>query len=165
MAQRQTRPRANRPVAAHIQERVDRLGDELRLAIRYNRPSLLFAVCRSETIARQAQRALAAALRALEQKTSRFNVALPDNTDIPLRLSRKRNRARTVYFVQGLKAGGTAALQALNFRREYLVDNQVRAVFWLTEEEERAISRSAPDFWAFRHGVVYFPEMPAPRAR
>jgi tetratricopeptide (TPR) repeat protein len=45
-------------------------------------------------------------------------------------------------------------------RREYLVEDKVRAVFWLTEREAADLPRRAPDFWAFRHWVGEFLEVP-----
>jgi tetratricopeptide (TPR) repeat protein len=44
--------------------------------------------------------------------------------------------------------------------REYFVEANIRAIFWLSKYEAKQCSRFAPDFWAFRHKVVEFPELP-----
>lgn len=141
--------------AEHFESRMIQLCDELRLAGEWERPSILFAVCQTETIRAAGQSALAKLLELVGQKVSVVQVDAKKNVDIPLLLSRKHHRTQKVFFVQGLDAGGGAALGALNLRREYLVDKKIRVVFWLTESEEQAVARAAPDFWAFRHQVIY----------
>lgn len=143
-------------------ERVARLADELKLAIEFNRPSILFAVYQSYFVMLDAQEALAEQVHALRQSVERY-VVTKDNADIPLRLSEHPERARTVFFVQGLQFGGEPALRALNIRREYLVNNSIRVVFWLTEYEAAAVAHGAPDFWAFRHRSVDFMDLPEPQ--
>ncbi len=49
-------------------------------------------------------------------------------------------------------------LRSLNYRRELLVDGKVKVIFWLTDEEVREIAMQAPDFWAFKHRIIDFPE-------
>ena len=141
-------------------ERVERLADELRLAIKWNRPSILLAVYQSRFVMLDAQAALAKDLDALGQRVERFVVDAKENADIPLLLSEQPDLAQTVFFIEGLQYGGTAALRALNFRREDFVERRIRVVFWLTEHEAVAIPREAPDFWRFRHRVVDFMERP-----
>jgi tetratricopeptide (TPR) repeat protein len=143
-------------------ERVGRLADELKLAVKWNRPSILFAVYQSYFVMVDAQEALAEQLRTIGQDIERYVVS-KDNADIPLQLSEHPRRSQTVFFVQGLQFGGEPALRALNIRREYLVNNSIRAVFWLTEYEATAVAHGAPDFWAFRHRTVDFMDLPEPR--
>ena len=78
--------------------------------------------------------------------------------DIPLLLSQRPERDRSVFSVTGLARGGgkagANAYRALNIRREYFVDYAIRVVIWLARDEAMALSRHAPDFWAFRRRVV-----------
>lgn len=148
-------------------ERVDRLFHELERSIKFNRPSILLAIYSSEFVRADAEAALAAKLRDLSQTVTPYRVTSEDNADIPLHLVQNytdEQRATTVFFVSGLQWGGgqegKLAYTALNIRREYLVDYCIRAVFWLTEKEARALPYNAPDFWAFRHRVVEFMETP-----
>lgn len=143
-------------------ERVDRLARELELAIRWDRPSILLAVYSSMYVVSDAAAALEAQLREGGQQVVWVRVSGEADADIPLRLAEHPQRNGAVFFVSGLQWGGKTALRALNIRREYFVDQRLRAVFWLTENEAVAIAREAPDFWAFRHRVVEFVEPPEP---
>jgi len=143
-------------------ERVDRLARELELAIRWDRPSILLAVYSSMYVMNDAAAALAARLREEGQAVEWAQVTNEADADVPLRLANQPQREGTVFFVSGLQWGGKTALRALNIRREYFVNQRLRAVFWLTENEAVAIAREASDFWAFRHRVVEFVEPPEP---
>ncbi len=134
---------------------VAELADELGQAVRWNRPSILLVVSESEKARRAAQLELRERLQAAGQKVQEIAPEGEGNVDLPLRLGRKRNRGTTVYFIKRLAAGGEEALRALNIRREYLVEKAIRVVFWIDRGEERAIAHAAPDFWAFRHRVIY----------
>lgn len=140
-------------------DRIARLADELKLAVEWNRPSILFAVYQSHFVMQEAQKALAAQIRAVGQEVERY-IVNKENADIPFVLSRHPDREKIVFFVQGVQFGGEPALRALNVRREYFVDKSIRAVFWLTEYEATAMAHSAPDFWAFRHRSVDFMDVP-----
>jgi tetratricopeptide (TPR) repeat protein len=67
---------------------------------------------------------------------------------------------QTVFFVSNIDWGGgedgKAAYRALNLYRELLVENRIKAVFWLTPNEAANLPRYAPDFWAFRHRYLEF---------
>jgi tetratricopeptide (TPR) repeat protein len=45
--------------------------------------------------------------------------------------------------------------------REYLVEGNIKAIFWLTLNEGKQLARFSPDFWAFRHKVVEFLDLPS----
>jgi hypothetical protein len=49
----------------------------------------------------------------------------------------------------------------LNMHREYFIEGNIKAIFWLTINEARQLSRFSPDFWSFRHKVVEFSDLPA----
>lgn len=156
------------PLSDSFVERVEILLDELALAIRWDRPSILLALYASEGIRALTEAALAARLAALGQQVVLYRVTGETSADVPLLLAQHTERAYTVFFVSGLKWGGgndgRNAYRALNIRREYLVDHRIRAVFWLTEREARDVAYFAPDFWAFRHRVVDFIDLPDPPA-
>jgi tetratricopeptide (TPR) repeat protein len=85
--------------------------------------------------------------------------------DIPLELLDHPKHKHAVYFVSGLCWGGgrgySNAYRALNMHREYLVEGNIKAIFWLTINEAKQLTRFSPDFWAFRHKVVEFPDLPS----
>lgn len=152
---------ADTPVA----ERIDQLAQELQMAARFDRPAILLAVFRSEWVRQEAEELLAIRLREIGQQVESVFVN-PQNADLPSYLREHANSQGTVFFVSGLQFGGGQdgrnAYRALNYRREYFIDYRLRVVFWLTEQEEREVARSAPDFWAFRHRVLVFLDPPQP---
>jgi len=145
-------------------ERINVLFDELSLAIHWDRPSILLAVYESEFVRKDVEAVLAGRLSSLGQRILDFEVTKPD-FDIPLALSRHPRHEKIVFFISGLKwgggKGGKNSYRALNIRRELFVDYKIRAVFWLHRAEAAALPREAPDFWAFRHRVLEFPDPPA----
>jgi hypothetical protein len=147
-----------------FEERLAIIMDELSLGIRWEGPSLILAVYRSELIKKGVQSRLAKDLVKSGQVVFQYSVD-KSHFDIPVDLQNHPDRARAVYFITGLGRGGgrgySNAYRALNMHREYLIDGNIRAVFWLTKNEAKQCSRFAPDFWAFRHKVMEFFELPS----
>ncbi len=147
-----------------FEERLDIILDELSLGIRWERPSLILVVYRSEQIKKVVQTKLAKSLDDSGQAVFKYFVD-KSHYDIPVDLQNHPDHGRAVYFVSGLSWGGgigySNAYRALNMHREYLVEGNVRAIFWLTKNEAKQCSHFAPDFWAFRHKVVEFLEVPS----
>ncbi len=158
-----TRP--NQPAPEPLEDRVDMLFEELALAVKWDRPSILLAIYSSELLCVEAQLILEKKLGALGQNVSRLTVDA-ERSDIPIFLSKYPGREKIVFFIKRLKLSGKQAGQhayrALNIRRELLVDHRIRAVFWVTEKEAADLPVHAPDFWAFRHRVIEFLDAPAP---
>ncbi len=158
-------PELPKPQATEsLDERTAMLFEELELAIRWERPSILIAVYESDITRAEVEAALARRLSGLGQRVAPFQ-ASEKEYDIPLILSQKPEREQTVFYVSGLRwgggKGGARAYQALNLHREYFVDPPIRAVLWLTKAEAGFLPRRAPDFWAFRHRVIEFVDLPA----
>ena len=148
---------------ALISEKVALILDELKMAVKWQRPSLIIVVYRSELTRRTLQDQLANALSRFGQISTPFIIDR-DRADVPVILSRHPRRLRTVYQVSGLRwgggRGGLNAYRALNLHREYFVDHQLRVIFWLSHAEAALLPRRAPDFWAFRHRVFEFLDLP-----
>ena len=140
-------------------ERLEIIFEELSLSIRGDRPSILLLPYASEYIRSEVERLLGIRLGSIKQKLVPFVVS-EKQFDLPLLLSRRPDRKKSVFSVLALSMGGgkssANAYRALNMRRELLVDHHVRSLFWVTRAEARTLSRRAPDFWAFRHRVVEF---------
>ena len=140
-------------------KRVESLLEELSFSIQAERPSILFAPYASIFVLAEVEDRLEQHLAVLGQHLVPLDVDA-EGFDLPLRLSRRSDRKESVYSIHGLSQGGgkegANAYRALNIRRELLVDPPIRALFWLTADEARGLSRHAPDFWAFRHRVVEF---------
>lgn len=145
-------------------DRVDMLFDELELAVKWNRPSILLAVYKSEFVRADIERVLNKRLADIAIKIVHLQVS-ENQYDIPLELIKQHDLEKTIFFISGLawgggKSGGNA-YRALNIRREYLVDYKIRAIFWITEKEAIELPFRAPDFWAFRHRVFEFIDKPS----
>jgi tetratricopeptide (TPR) repeat protein len=140
-----------------LEEPIDMLFEELSFAIEWHRPSILLVFYESEYGRAKAE--LALKKRLAETGNQMVQIKVDErHFDIPLRLSRRPDRAQSVYSVIRLSSGGgkagANAYRALNMRREYFVDYAIRVIIWLAGDEAIELSRHAPDFWAFRHRVV-----------
>jgi tetratricopeptide (TPR) repeat protein len=144
-------------------ERVGALFDELELALRWRRPSILLAVYASEFARKEGEAALSAQLAKLDQHVIAIQIN-EKSFDVPALVLDHPGREGAVFFISGLRWGGGKgkhnAYRSLNLGREYFVENQTHVVFWLTKQEASDLPRHAPDFWAFRHRVIDFPDLP-----
>jgi tetratricopeptide (TPR) repeat protein len=146
------------------EDRVNIVLGELSLGIQWESPSIIVVVYRSEHIKSKVQSILAKSLGDSGQAVLHYIVDR-SHYDIPLELMNHPKHKQAVFFVTGLRWGGgrgySNAYRALNMHREYLVEGNIRAIFWLTENEARQLARFSPDFWAFRHKVVEFLDLPS----
>ena len=140
-----------------LDTRVLRLSNYLNRAHKHNKASILFALYLSEFLRSDMERSLSALLKG--QGLQVAGVDAGAHKDLPAFFS-STNSDDTVFFVRNIAKGFPDALQFLNFKRENLVEDHVKVVFWVTEEELSRISREAPDFFAFRNRVVEFMELP-----
>ena len=142
-----------------FQSNIQLLFEELELAVQWERPSILLAVCKSSITQTKAKAALEGQVSKLGQAVQSIEVD-SENADIPRRMLESANPASTVFFVSNLDKGGgengKAAYRTLNMHREFFVDQRVKAVFWLTPAESASLPKHAPDFWAFRHRAIEF---------
>ena len=140
-------------------ENVELLFEELELAIKWGRPSILLAIHKSRLGQEKAGSALEQKLNKLGQKIIPI-VVNNERPDVPHLILAASARNQTIFFVSNIDWGGgqdgKEAYKSLNVYRELFVENQIRAVFWLTSAEAANLPRYAPDFWAFRHRVIEF---------
>lgn len=137
--------------------KVLRLSNYLNRAHRHDKPSILFALYLSEFLRSDVERSLSTLLK--EQGLRVVSVDAGEKKDLPSFFS-SIDSDTTVFFVHNIEKGFPEVLQFLNFKREELVEDRVKVIFWVTEEELSRISRDAPDFFAFRNRVVEFMELP-----
>ncbi|MDP2930454.1 MAG: tetratricopeptide repeat protein [bacterium] len=147
-----------------FEDRVNIVLDELSLGIQWERPSLIVLIYRSEHIKNIVQAILAKSLGESGQVVLHYAVD-KYHYDIPRELLDHPKHKQAVFFVSGLRWGGgrgySNAYRALNMHREYLVEGNIKAIFWLTQNEVKQSARFSPDFWAFRHKVVEFFDLPS----
>jgi len=121
-----------------FEETIEVLAEELALAMKWDRPSILLAVHKSKPSQRKAES--------------------PDA--VQSILTSAANLDRDIFFISNIDQGGgddgRNGYRALNLYRETIIENSIKIVFWLTTNEEIKLPKYAPDFWAFRHRVVQF---------
>jgi len=149
-----------------FEDRIDILFRELELAIKWQCPSVLLSIYSSEYVRADADIALENRLHELGQSVHHIKVKGQDDADVSLMISELADLSNVVFFVDGLRWGGGEedfnAYRTLNNRREFFIENQVRIIFWLTENEAVDLAHYAPDYWAFRHRVIEFVDSPKP---
>ena len=140
-------------------ENIRTLSGELELAIRWRRPSILLAICKSKPSQNKAE-------TALERWAEKFgqgigNIIVNEKSpDVAQLILENGHVDQSIFFVSNLDQGGgddgKNAYRTLNLYRELFIERGVRCVFWLTLSEASNLPKFAPDFWAFRHRVVEF---------
>jgi hypothetical protein len=146
-----------------VDERLQTIQDELLQGFKWERPCIVLAGYRSEMTRRQIQVRISRSLKDASIQAIDY-VVTKEHFDIPLELRDHPLHSRVVFFVAGLRWGGgrgySNAYRALNMHREHLVEAGIKTIVWMSMAESRQLTRHAPDFWAFRHLVVDFPELP-----
>jgi tetratricopeptide (TPR) repeat protein len=139
-----------------IDVRISRLGNYLIRAHKNNKASILFALYLSEYVRTDVEKEIKQLLN--EHGLEALNVDAGEHKDLPSFFS-SGSSGQTVFFVHNMEKGFPDALRYLNFKREDIIDHQVKAVFWVTEKELTCIGNEAPDFFAFRNRVIEFIEV------
>jgi tetratricopeptide (TPR) repeat protein len=66
----------------------------------------------------------------------------------------------TIFFISNIDRGGgeedKALYKILNIHRETFIEEEIKVIFFLTQNEASELASYAPDFWAFRHRVLEF---------
>lgn len=143
------------------EERLDILYRELELAIRWKRPSILFAICRSEYVRDQLMERLAERLRQIGKNT--YPIHIKGDSFPVEEVDSLRVMNNVVIFVDSQlsphdEQHARAAFAQIDRYREYFVDNSLHAVFWLCEHDVQRFVLSATDSWYLRHRVIDFTE-------
>ena len=145
-------------------ERVEILAKELELAVKWQRPCILLVVYSSEYVRSDVEAALENYLIDLGQKTVHLQLKNEKTDGVVSFLKEFKDPANAVFLVDGLhwdRNQETAAPTPRSiFRENSLSERQIRAIFWLTQNEIVNLAHFAPDFWAYRHRVIEFVESP-----
>ncbi|WP_420627761.1 tetratricopeptide repeat protein [Candidatus Leptofilum sp.] len=142
-----------------FEQRIDRLANHLLRAGKGQKSAILFAVYRSEFARAEAEKMLETKLQDAGEKIVRVRVKSEGETvDLPRYLRHHPKKGEAVFFIYDVANGGDATQQYLNYRREFLVEDQQRLLLWLRENEIGSLARNAPDFWAFRGRTLEFLE-------
>ncbi len=143
-----------------IAEKIEILFNEVGLAVKWQRPSILFAVYRSEDVRTEAEAELEQKLNEIGQKIYTIHAQDEQNFDLIASISSIPDLANTVLFIDGLKwdctSSGSKVINEINKQREYFLDNSLRTIFWLLDDEVTNFATHATECWILRHRVVDF---------
>lgn len=143
-----------------LEERTDILFREIELAARWERPSILFAIYRSDTIRDQVMAELECKLGAIGQQVQMLAPADQDQFGSLQELINQYPSSQTILFLDGFKHeehhDGSRIFEQINKYREYFIDNSLRAVFWLFDQDVRKFAARATECWYLRHRVIDF---------
>ncbi len=151
------------PETTSFDERIEMLARELELAIKWERPCVLFVVYGSEFVRNEVQSALDNRLVDLGQRTTNYIIKDEVSGDIVAHLQNSKDTDKSVFSFQGLSWGSGAHANVytmLALHKGLFVDKHIRAIFWLTRNEIVDLAHQAPDFWVFRQRSIEFVETP-----
>ncbi len=147
-----------------FQDRIDILFREIELAVRWDRPSILFAIYKSDITRDEVNSVLREKLESISQKTHLIQTTFNNQFDFLDQISELPNLAQTVLIIDGFNwecgPEGVRVFQEFNKNREFFIDNNIRAVFWLFENEVSDFAANATECWVLRHRVVEFVDLP-----
>lgn len=144
-------------------ERIEIIARELELSIKWQRPCVLLVVYSSEYVRADAEAALENCLFDLGQKAVQLKVRNRETFDVFSFLQEFKDPSHSVFLIDGLRPGNeqeNKIYSAINLQHEFFAEKQVRAIFWLTQNEITDLARYAPDFWAHRQRMIEFIESP-----
>ena len=137
-------------------ESIETLFQESGMAHQWGKPLILFAIFYSNQELINAQAHLEKKLLITGIKITRIQ---PTKTT-PDVIKKTLTNIKSLNFISSFNLPNNLTngkvYQALNLNREYLIENNIRSIFWLSDIEAKSISEAAPDFWAFRHRAIEF---------
>jgi len=147
-----------------FEDRIDILFQEIELAVKWDRPSILFAIFKSDFIRDEVNTILREKLKNIAQKTHSIKTNHIDQFDFLSQISQLPDLSQTVLLIDGFNwecgTAGVRVFKEFNEHREYFIDNNIRAIFWLFENEVSDFAANATECWILRHRVVEFVDVP-----
>ena len=147
-------------VSEEFLTRVKRLANYIKRSGEQDKADILLALFKVESTRQLAERSLTGILEGAGFHIMRLDMKDYQEADLVYLLLEKCEFPKDVFYLYHLETGGQLALNSLNYRRELLVEHGIKVVFWLEESRLQWLASGAPDFWAFRHRVVEFLELP-----
>ncbi len=151
-------------ISLSFQDRIDILFHEIELAVRWDRPSIIFAIYKSDFIRDEVNALLREKLERIAQKTHPIKTNYNNQSDFLSQISHLPDPSQTVLLIDGFnwegESEGVRVYNEFNKHREYFIDNNIRAIFWLFENEVSGFAENATECWNLRHRVVEFMDVP-----
>ena len=151
-----------------LDTKLGNITEELGLAFRWNRPSLVFAIYSTNAIRKLAQKKLAAELVNGGFDQVMYQVKYDVSNEFP-GLIDHLSGSNSVLSIDPADGNTTAdqvnkLIEVLDINKGLLINNAIKMVIWLTQEESTLFAHLAPDMWASRHRVIELEEDPADAA-
>jgi tetratricopeptide (TPR) repeat protein len=151
-------------ISLPFQDRIDILFHEVELAVRWDRPSILFAIYKSDITRDEVNTVLQEKLEKISQKTHFIQTSFNNQFDFLDQIAQLPDLSQTVLIIDGFNwecgPEGVHVFKEFNKNREYFIDNNIRAIFWLFENEVSEFATNATECWILRHRVVEFVDLP-----
>lgn len=142
-------------------EQIEIIRENLNLAIRWNRSTVLLVVSNSEYACTDAESALGNSLSEQGQKVVRIQLNALSTTWVTALLEKFQTAKGHVFFLRRSGSENLRIFTWLGHHKDILVRGRVRLVIWLTTAELVDLAYQAPDLWDFRQHVIELPEMPS----
>lgn len=147
-----------------FEENIDILFHEIDLAIKWARPSILFAVYSSGSVLSKAKAELEDRLTHLNQKTHIIEVSGKKQSNFSTDIFQLPQLSHSVLFIDDIQCTtceeDTGFFIELRRNVEKFIDHRIRVVFWLSEDDVPFFATNAIDCWILRHHVVEFQDSP-----
>lgn len=149
-------------------ENISILFDELQMARKWGQASIILTVHKSTFSQEKTKKALQKKIESLGYRIVEFEINKIQGNFIDEML-RQQDVENIVFYVSNLDRGKgndeKDGYRILNLYRETLIEQKIKAIFFLTINEATALPSYAPDFWAFRHRVLGFASPHAPNSK
>jgi len=141
-------------------ERVEIILEELKLAIDWDRPSILLVVYNSEYVRADAETALKNFL--IDRGQMIVQIQMDETPEINLiTFFRKFQPTEDrIFFIHGSDPEQRNILAKLGNHKDILIRKKIRLVIWLTSKGLADLARNAPELWESRGHVIEFPDTP-----
>ncbi|HAW51125.1 MAG TPA: hypothetical protein DCX54_02180 [Flavobacteriales bacterium] len=142
-----------------FKDKITIICDELNLAKKWGKASLILTVHKSVRSQEKTKKTLQNKLDRLGFHTIECDISKLEGNFVEKMLLTE-NTEDAVFYISNVSWGGGEdekdGYRVLNLYRETLIEQKMKAVFFLTLREASHLPGYAPDFWAFRHRVFEF---------
>ena len=141
-----------------LEAKLDNISEELALAFRWNRPSILFAIYANNSLRKLAQKKLAALLVKEGYDQVLYQVEYDVTDEFP-RLIKQLSGTHSIISIDPMNSNTTISqvnrlIEILDVNKGLAIDSAAKMVIWLTQEESVLFAHLAPDLWSSRHRVI-----------
>jgi tetratricopeptide (TPR) repeat protein len=142
-----------------FQENLSIILDELQMAKQWGKASIIFTTHKSTFSQDKTKKALRKSLENLDWVIVELEINKIKGNFIDYMLQ-YQNLENIVFYISNINWGEGVdkkdGYRILNLYRETFVEQNIKAIFFLTLKEALTLPINAPDFWAFRHRVLEF---------